>query len=253
MALVNIAKLTSIYQNARGEMKNYSTESNEVVVYNMLTDFIILKDVDKQIVQEGDEITIIITLENKTKLEISDINIVDITSSGATFKPGSVILNTEKREDLDPVSGIDITDTLYPGETFEIVYTFTIDNNVKTTSITSYSSLSYTCDNTKFMDTTNQIEIIVLDGSIVITKDVDKKVAKSGETLTFFVTIKNVGALEKSNLVFSSDLPKEMEFIENSVAINNVVQDGLNPILGFDIPTLYPQDEMNITFLVRAK
>lgn len=253
MALVNIAKLTSTYQNARGEIKNYSTESNEIVVYNMLTDFVILKEIDKQIVQEGDEINIILTLENKTKLEISNIKIVDNTSSGATFKPGSVILNTEKREDLDPVSGINLTDTLYPGETFEIVYKFTIDKNVTMSSITSYSSLSYVCDNTKITDTSNQIEIIVTDSAIVITKNVDKKVVKSGEKLTFFVTIKNVGALEKSNLVFLSDIPKDLEFVENSVKIDNVIQDGLNPILGFDIPNLYPQDEMNITFLVRAK
>lgn len=253
MALVNVAKLTSSYVDASGMKKTVTNSSNEVVVFNSITDFVKTKEVNKNIAYLGEEFTLVVTLENKTNFEITDIFIKDITSYGATFKNGSVVLNSEKREDLNPTLGIEISDTLYPNETFEIVYTFTVNKSYTNANIDSYSLINYTINNEKMTDNTNTVNLKIFDNFMKITKKVDKNVAKTGEILTFFVNIENSSNFERAGHIFFSDIPKELEFVQNSVEIDDVLQENLNPEKGIALPTLYPHDQVNIKFKTKVK
>lgn len=253
MALVNVAKLTSSYVDASGMKKTVTNNSNEVVVFNALTDFVKTKETNKDTAIVGEQITMIVTLENKTNFEIKDIFIKDITSYGATFKTGSVVLNSEKREDLDPVLGIKISDTLFPNEIFELVYTFTVNKTYTSANITSSSLIDYTLNSEKFTDKTNDVNIKIFDNLMKITKKVDKNVAKTGEILTFFVNIENSSNFERAGHTFFSDIPKELEFVQNSVEFDDVLQEDLNPEKGIALPTLYPHDQVNIKFKTKVK
>ncbi len=82
-----------------------------------------------------------------------------------------------------------------------------------------------------------------------LLKTADTSAVKSGDTITYTITITNSGTITNTNLFFTDPTPSETTFVDGSVEIDDTSNPSFNPQTGFNLSDL----EANQTIIVNFK
>ena len=117
--------------------------------------------------------------------------------------------------------------------------------------------MTYTVDDpargpATYTEPTNEVEIILVSTRMTVEKEVDKAYAVAGEILHYTSTVTNTGSLNKTNLVFSDQIPAGTAFVAGSVKIDGTPYPAYDPVSGFALNDLAPGAGTVVEFDVRV-
>lgn len=96
----------------------------------------------------------------------------------------------------------------------------------------------------------NIVNTTVQSGNFEVVKSVNTDVATVGDVLVYTIEIINAGSVPATNVFFQDSIPQGTLFIENSVFVNGVLQEGADPELGFPLNDLPTGASVIVTFEV---
>lgn len=237
MAIINNqANVTFSYTGARAPESRNSNVSNTTLIEEY--SFIATKQSLQQGFTPGENITFNINVINDgsnalTNFTISDnLGLVSGSSSPLTY-----ILNSARLITNDTITTINPTSvnplefnvpvTLEVGEAFNIVYVAQVVDNlsqevvdivntatINATDLTGANPVTETASNTLLR--TN-------DADLVITKQANKSVINSNDTLDYILSISNRGVLDATDVVITDVLPEGFTINSISISQNGIV------------------------------
>lgn len=251
MKITNQSTLSSKITLPDSSTEAIETKSNILNTENMTTSFLKEKTSTKNFARAGENVEISLKLTNNSDYDITDINILDTISSGASFFSGSVSIDSVSYASYDPTVGFQLSNPLPAGQTTTIKYSIIIDENITTSQVETSSHLTYSVNNTQnLVEDSNTLDIEIINNEIVLTKTSDKSAVISGQSLTYIIEIKNEGNVKNTNLIFSDPIPSGVSFIPESVTIDDLPFKDANPNDGFALPDLEANKSMIIKFNV---
>ena len=198
----------------------------------------------------SEEILQTLVLENLSDYPITQINLKETISAGASFKQGSVKINEILYPNLDIVSGFELPVALATtGDKVTILYSVIIDEAPVSASTEIFSTLSYTVNyDLMLSEDTEKIAIEIYDEKLVITKSADKLAVVSSQTLSFENVIKNEGKATHTNIMFYDPIPQGITFVKGTVKIDGNTKPDYDPSVGFALDDLSPNAQITISF-----
>ncbi|MED2647968.1 DUF11 domain-containing protein, partial [Bacillus thuringiensis] len=100
-------------------------------------------------------------------------------------------------------------------------------------------------------ENSNIVTTSLQNGYIISVKSADVNFVSIGQMITYTNTLQNIGTVPANNIVFIDNIPEGTIFIEDSLAINNVIQPGVNPENGVTLGTIQPNETVTISFQVQ--
>lgn len=247
MLIPNQSSTQFDYTLPDGSTHTESRESNIVNTEILTYSFTKVKTSDHTFLQEGDIATQTVTLKNNSLYTIYNVFFKDTLSSGATYVAGSVVVGGVPQPTYDLIVGFNVGD-LAPNASIVITYQIKANNPLTNVIVTNYATVSYTADSRNLQENSNIVEIAVVSNRLTILKSVDKSVATKGEILHYTSNITNSGTLQKTNLVFTDNIPSGTTFVSDSVKINGTTKIGFNPQTGFALPNLAVGESVVVEF-----
>lgn len=215
-----------------------------------------VKSSDHTFLNEGETAKQTVLVRNNSQATLTALFFRDIMSAGAAYVPGSVLVNGAAFPAYDPVTGFALDD-IPSGGSATVEYSILSDNPKTQNSVTNSGSVSYTVDDpsrgpVSYTEPTNEIEIVLVSTRMTVVKEVDKAYAAAGEVLHYTSTITNTGSLNKTNLVFSDQIPAGTAFVAGSVTIDGTSYPAYQPASGFALGDLAPGESTVVKFDVRV-
>lgn len=250
MAVLNTAVLKSNITATTGEKVEVTNQSNISKTSNIDTDIAIAKVATPTWVLPLGKVTIVTTITNNTDVELSDFNIKDTLSEGASFVPSTLKIGSILHEDLDPIIGFVAPVTLGPGTDFTISYEIVADKYTDVNEISNFTKLEVEVDGQKFVINSSELKITVLQNKISLLKTATPSAVKSGDEITYTIMITNAGEMTNTDLLFTDEIPMGTAFVENSVKIDDIEKAGYNPADGFALDNLAANGSIKVEFKV---
>lgn len=204
----------------------------------------------KDIVMLGDEVNQTFILQNNTEYDISDISIIDTIGDGATFKERSLQIDGTSYVNFSPVNGFTLPEKIKAGNSATVTYKVTIDDALDDSIriIGVSSNVTFTINGEEQTKNSNVYQMKVASGDVFISKTSNISVTIKGQTLTFQNIIQNTGTQKNTNVSFQDSIPQGTTFVENSVKIDGVTQQGANPQNGFMLPDIEGESRLTVSF-----
>lgn len=206
---------------------------------------------------QGNSISYTIVLANTSPNQATNVVLLDTQPNGTTFIPNSVYINGIQTNNSLPYIAVG---TIPANSVTTVTFDVSVDTGLpKISPISNSSKLSYsyslvgTVPNLEYLS--NVVQTTILDNAnLVGTKYVNATTGKFGDILTYTIVYKNVGLISANTLSFIDTLPIGTLFIDNSVKINGVAKDGINPEypgFGITLPSIIGSNEsITISFNV---
>ena len=250
----NQSQITSKYILPDQSQHDSTILSNISATENMTTSVKKVRTSEKEFAFPKEEILQTLTLTNESDFELKNVNIVETISGGATFKTGSVTIDSVPYTEYDIVTGFDLPSSIASQSSKIITYILTIDENPAFDVINTKSTIEYSIDDTiNFSDMSNVLSIEIRTQKMVITKSANKIAVASCQTITFENVIRNEGSLKNTNIMFKDILPAETEFIKGTVKVNDEAKYDYDPVQGFELDDLDPGSQVTVKFDVMVK
>ncbi|MBU3191605.1 DUF11 domain-containing protein [Clostridium bowmanii] len=254
--IANTADMVYTYQlSPSGEVITDSSKSNEVRTNIVNGDLKVTKYVNKTYATLGDTLTYSFNVSNIGNVTATSTNFFDVIPIGASFIPGTVIINGLSKPIYNPELGFALG-SLTAGQvvslSFNTLVNFvpspnTLINNGSVIFDYLFNSSAPPISKTI---TSNNVTTVVNVAAITFTKAVDLAFATIGDVLTYTLRATNTGTVDLNNVIFKDIIPSAAIFNANSVVIDNVSKPGLNPNIGFSIDSIPPSGIRVITFKV---
>ena len=253
-SILNYAVGTFSYKiDPNGQYYSKSNQSNTVSTIIIIPSLAATKVVNKGYATLQDNLNYSVLVKNQGNTTISQLFFADTLSNGASFKAGTVNVNGTNHPTYDPIVGFNIPD-LVAGNTNLIEFQTTVTTLPSPPKVTNYAASNglYYVDpqgaTYSIAATSNTVTTNINVGSLSNTKVVDKMYARVNDTINYTSTIINTGNVNATNLFFSDILQSALTFITGTVSINNVVYPSLNPVTGFDLSDLAPNQTVTVGF-----
>ncbi len=204
------------------------------------------------VVMPGNEANQTLSIYNGSDYDLSNVMVIETIGNGATFKPRSMQIEGISYVDYNPTNGYPIPGTIKSKSSATVTYKITIDDPLDESLrlISFAASVSFTIENENRRKNSNVYQIRIANGDINITKESNTSAAVKGSILTYQNVIQNSGTQSNTNVVFTDDIPDGTTFVENSVKINNVTQEGIDPSTGINLPNISAGERVTIAFQV---
>ncbi|MEG2983643.1 MAG: hypothetical protein RR835_03005 [Peptostreptococcaceae bacterium] len=245
----------SYYVDPSGSPTTKTKSSNTTTVYVYDTIISANKSVDKTIAKLGDTLNFTRQLINEGNVTAQLVEFIDTLDSNLQFVDDSVYINGIQKMGYNPNIGFsldDIASTMTTTITFEAtIISRPLDNTIYNFATIDYQ---YTVGTDVINATinTNTTMTFVAIGELTITKSVDKNYATVGENLNYSVMIKNTGSVNATNLNFKDLMPPSTSFNTGSVVVDGILQPTFNPVNGFNLDDLTPNQYHTITFTIHV-
>ncbi|MGL5152441.1 MAG: hypothetical protein ACRC7N_17935, partial [Clostridium sp.] len=246
--------------------KNESYESNTVQTQVNIATIDngsggLTKSVTKDYAKIGDVLTYTFVLKNTGNVDANNIVLVDTVPYATSFVTGSVIVNGVSNGTATPASGIPVG-TINPGAQKTVSFDVTVITLPTSNPILNigYVGFNYTVDPTMPNARTNTGISNIVPTTINtakipgypqrgIVKAVDKQYVDIGDTITYTISMVNVGNTPAINVKVQDTVPNDTAFIPGSATVNGTsVSD--NPNTGIVIPNIAPNGRGTVTFQV---
>lgn len=209
------------------------------------------KSVDKQFAKLDEEIAYTILVENTGSLNAQNALVIDDFPSELSLVANSITVDGVTVADVFPIN----LGTILSNQSKTVKFRVKVNSIPNINPILNIAKINYSFEPFKGFivnssTITNQVSTLIINPELNITKSVDKTVAIKGDTLTYKSSIKNIGTLPVSNLTFTDMIPTGTNFLPSSVVINGVLYPSYNPELGFSLPNLEPNEDVNVEFKV---
>ncbi|MBM6644688.1 DUF11 domain-containing protein [Bacillus sp. RIT 809] len=213
------------------------------------------KSVNKSVAAIGDVLTYTVTVPNTGLLPANNVTFIDILPNGTSFIPGSVTIDNVPQTNANPIAGISLG-TINNNASRTITFQATVVSLPSQNPISNTATITFQytpiAGGTTFngIATSNsagtQINLADING----TKSVNKLFTDIGETLTYSISLANVGNIAATNVIYTDPIPSGTTFIPGSVTVNGVTQAGVNPANGISVGTIAANSTATITFQV---
>ncbi|QWG44291.1 DUF11 domain-containing protein [Bacillus mycoides] len=213
------------------------------------------KSVNKSVATIGDILTYTVTIPNTGLLPANNVTFIDILPNGTSFIPGSVTIDNVPQTNANPIAGISLG-TINNNASRTITFQATVVSLPSQNPISNTATITFQytpiAGGTTFngIATSNsagtQINLADING----TKSVNKLFTDIGETLTYSISLANVGNIAATNVIYTDPIPSGTTFIPGSVTVNGVTQAGVNPANGISVGTIAANSTATIAFQV---
>ncbi|QWU44445.1 DUF11 domain-containing protein [Bacillus sp. NP247] len=213
------------------------------------------KSVNKSVAAIGDILTYTVTVPNTGLLPANNVIFTDILPNGTSFIPGTVTIDNVAQTNANPAAGISLG-TINNNASRTVTFQATVVSlpNQNPISNTANITFQYTpiAGGTTFngLATSNsagtQINLVDING----TKSVNKIFTDIGETLTYSISLANIGNIAATSAVYTDPIPSGTTFIPGSVTVNGITQAGANPANGISIGSIAANSTTTISFQV---
>ncbi|MDM5238459.1 DUF11 domain-containing protein [Bacillus cereus] len=213
------------------------------------------KSVNKSVAAIGDILTYTVTVPNTGLLPANNVTFTDILPNGTSFIPGSVTIDNLPQTNANPSAGISLG-TINNSSSRTVTFQATVVSLPSQNPIANTANITFQytpiAGGTTFsgIATSNsagtQINLADING----TKSVNKLFTDIGETLTYSISLANVGNIAATNVIYTDPIPSGTTFIPNSVTVNGVTQAGANPATGISIGSIAANSITTISFQV---
>lgn len=254
MTILNQSNISYQTVYPDGQIINQSQNSNIVKTDVITYLFSKIKSTLKEVIAEGEITTQTVNLFNNSDYVLSNIVFNDNMSDGADYVEKSVFINGISFPEFDVKSGFSLP-ILNPNENVTIDYDIKANNPKTSILVNNFATINYTVQTpiigpVNFIENTNVIEIGVVSKEFSLIKSVNKTSAYEGDILRFTNKITNLGTSDLKDILFKDVLNFDFNFVINSVRIDGVLQQGLNPSLGFYLTPLLSGNSHVIEFNV---
>ncbi|RAN88570.1 cell surface protein [Bacillus sp. SRB_28] len=213
------------------------------------------KSVNKSVATIGDILTYTVIVPNTGLLPANNVTFTDVLPNGTSFIPGSVTIDNVPQTNANPVAGISLG-TINNGSSRTVAFQATVVSLPSQNPISNTANITFQytpiAGGTTFngLATSNsagtQINLADING----TKSVNKLFTDIGETLTYSISLANIGNIAATNVIYTDPIPSGTTFIPGSVTVNGVTQGGANPANGISIGSIAANSTTTISFQV---
>ena len=251
-ATVDYSYLVDPEESPREKMQ----KSNEVIVGIVIPKVSLEKLSNFLIATVGDIIIYTLIVANTGDIDVFDVIINDLLESNIEFIEDSVKVNGSLVANASILSGINIG-TLMIGEvkviTFEAKIVNKIDDFIGNIAIGTYKFITGQDKREKINDIqSNFNEIKIEEYELTIEKDADKIIANLNDIITYTVKLYNSEEVNLMNVIFKDELPNNLEFVENSFKIDEVVVNCKSLKKGINIGILNSKEGVSITYKTKV-
>jgi uncharacterized repeat protein (TIGR01451 family) len=241
-----------------GPVETKSTESNTIETNVVEVSVEIVKNVDKSVATNGEELTYNIVITNEGTIPMNSVVLIDEIPIGTTFISDSLTINGVPSIGGNPSVGVNIGsipagDFAMVGFKVKIVSTETIEQ------VSNWARVNYKIQ----LGPNSPVEDKIEDSNTVITeiekaeltllKSVDKEISDIGEIIKYSILVSNTGTVAAEEIILYDILPKGTSFVENSIFVRGVQQLGVNPESGVEIGTIEPNGKVLVSFEVKVE
>ncbi|MCC2496832.1 DUF11 domain-containing protein, partial [Bacillus cereus] len=256
-SITNQSNTTYTIQPDPGQPPITETSTSNIVITNFVqAQLTITKTSNPTTVDIGGTILYISEVKNIGNVDAINIVFTDSIPAGTTFVPDSVTINGVLQPGLNPENGIPIG-TIPANSSKTILFQVQTNNPPTETEIVNQSSATYqyvsipTAPPVNRSANSNIVTTSLQNANIISVKSADVTFASIGQIITYTNTLQNIGTVPANNTVFIDNIPEGTIFIEDSLAINNVIQPGANPENGVTLGTIQPNETVTISFQVQ--
>ncbi|PFR40458.1 beta strand repeat-containing protein [Bacillus thuringiensis] len=256
-SITNQSNTTYTIQPDPGQPPITETSTSNIVITNFVqAQLTITKTSNPTTVDIGGTILYISEVKNTGNVDAININFTDSIPSGTTFVPDSVTINGVLQPGVNPENGIPIG-TIPANSSKTILFQVQTNNPPTETEIVNQSSATYqyvsipTAPPVNRSANSNIVTTSLQNANIISVKSADVAFVSIGQIITYTNTLQNIGTVPANNTVFIDNIPEGTIFIEDSLAINNVIQPGANPENGVTLGTIQPDETVTLSFQVQ--
>ncbi|HFK1747380.1 TPA: cell surface protein [Bacillus cereus] len=256
-SITNQSNTTYTIQPDPGQSPITETSTSNIVITNFVqAQLTITKTSNPTTVDIGGTILYISEVKNIGNVDAINIVFTDSIPAGTTFVPDSVTINGVLQPGVNPENGIPIG-TIPANSSKTILFQVQTNNPPTETEIVNQSSATYqyvsipTAPPVNRSANSNIVTTSLQNANIISVKSADITFASIGQIITYTNTLQNIGTVPANNTVFIDNIPEGTIFIEDSLAINNVIQPGANPENGVTLGTIQPNETVTISFQVQ--
>ncbi|MDM8363612.1 DUF7507 domain-containing protein [Bacillus thuringiensis] len=256
-SITNQSNTTYTIQPDPGQPPITETSTSNIVITNFVqAQLTITKTSNPTTVDIGGTILYISEVKNIGNVDAININFTDSIPAGTTFVLDSVTINGVLQPGVNPENGIPIG-TIPANSSKTILFQVQTNNPPTETEIVNQSSATYqyvsipTAPPVNRSANSNIVTTSLQNANIISVKSADVTFVSIGQIITYTNTLQNIGTVPANNTVFIDNIPEGTIFIEDSLAINNVIQPGANPENGVTLGTIQPDETVTLSFQVQ--
>ncbi|MEG1703138.1 MAG: DUF3794 domain-containing protein, partial [Niameybacter sp.] len=215
------------------------TDTAGIALYNPT--LVIVKSADKANVIVGDVVTYTLNVTNSSNpilnnIAFNNVMISDLLPAGLEFISGSMNIVGG-----NILTGVNIG-TLGIGETKVVTFQAkVISADPRPIVNTATGSFEYTLPGRPMQvgtTTSNPYTLQITVVSLKLVKTADEATVSLGDTVTYTVMLTNTGEVPVSGVVFTDQLPAQMNFVEGSFTLNGQVVNNVDLAVGIIIPSI---------------
>lgn len=208
---------------------NFTAALGDNVTYNIINAApeTFSKSVNKANADIGDVLTYTVTVNNPNNFTINNVSVSDATPIGTTYLGNLTV--SAPFTGIAPSTGITITSI---GANDSVFLTWQVQVNSVSPIQNPINNFASVVVPGGTSGVTNVTSTAVSHAFVAINKTVDKANANIGDTLTYTITLNNVGNVAANNVVISDPIPTGTSYIAGSVAgsvpFNGTPASGIN-------------------------
>ncbi|SFA96785.1 DUF7507 domain-containing protein [Clostridium frigidicarnis] len=211
------------------------------------------KAVDKDIAKIGDTLNFTVTLKNDGNVPAQRVYFIDLLDNNINFNVNSVYVNNVNKPGFNPNDGFTIDDIPGNGTVSVIKFAATVITRPSDNIVKNFATIEYEykvgTETINVTDlTTNTTQTYIATGELTVTKSVNKAYSTVGDTLSYTINVRNTGSVNATSISLKDIVPVSTSFKTGTVVLNGVSKPTFNPIDGFSISDLIPNQVDVVSF-----
>ncbi|MGL4850379.1 MAG: DUF7507 domain-containing protein [Clostridium sp.] len=213
----------------------------------------------------GDTVVYSIAVYNAGNILASNVKVYDTTPTGSVFVPNSVKVDGVANPGETPETGMTVGN-LAPKQTKTVTFSVVVNTLVNPGVLTNTARISFNFTTDPSVPggeigtgVTNPTSVPIntasfgnLNGQSGLTKTVSTAFATVGDTVTYTIDVKNLGNVTALGVVFEDTVPSGTQFIQDSLTIDGVAQNGAAPDTGVNLGNILASAMKQVQFKVKV-